>query len=87
MIGKRKNPNKPFHVCACPVLDYSAGVWVLCERVKNCVTRYFLGARKYALKLALVRDMGWELEDTVCVAQLWNWLLDTERLIKRIFIS
>ena len=62
-----------------------------CELVQNSAIRYFLGVHKYAPTLAIVGDMGWESCEArwkICMAQLWNRLLDMDanRLTRKIFL-
>ncbi len=78
------------------MLDYSAGVrgprnTSTCGSVQNSATRYFWGVHKYAPKLAIVGDKGWEPCEAclkICTVQSWNWLRDMEesRLTRKIFI-
>ena len=80
----------------CPIHDYIVGVRghrniSNCELVQNSAIRYFLGVHKYTPTLAIVGDMGWESCEArwkICMAQLWNSLLDmvANRLTRKIFL-
>ena len=88
---------KLFDSCVTPVLDYSSGVWGFSkynclEAIQNRAIRIYQGVHKFALTLALQRDMGWmSTENRQCLSVLRFWnrplKLPDNRLTKRIFID
>lgn len=89
--------SKLFQACVCVVLDYAAGVcdlrnislWEFALYSAIYLYIIYLGVHKYAPKLAILGDMGWEPCEghwKICIAQLWARLtdMDENRLTRKI---
>ena len=86
---------KLFDTSVSPILGYASEVWgykdnVLCERVHQRASRYYLGVHPKTPLLALTGDMGWktaQINRHIRMVRYWNRLLtlDDDRLTKKVF--
>ena len=84
-----------FDTSVSPILGYASEVWgykdnVLCERVHQRASRYYLGVHPKTPLLALTGDMGWktaQINRQIRMVRYWNRLLtlDDDRLTKKVF--